>query len=76
MDILNYEELPEKIKGFFKSKIESELIQSHKDMGLDKPEKWQLEDRLEYESKKYLFHNYKGNYYFSKLEQLGYFNNG
>jgi hypothetical protein len=71
MDVLNYDELPNKVKGLFKSKIEAELIQDHKKMGIEKPQAWQMANHLDYCCKKYLFHNDHGNYYFFKLEKLG-----
>ena len=76
MNVLNYKELPESIKKLFKEKVISELIKSHKKIGIDEPKEWQIENALEQQSNKCLFHNDGGNYYFFKLEKLGYSNGG
>jgi len=72
MDVLNYNELPNEIKAVFIKKIESEIIESNKMMGLDKPKQWQIDNRVEYESKNYLFHNDHGIYYSLKVEKLSF----
>lgn len=74
MDFLKYEELPVKIKESFKSKVEAKLIQDHNEMGLPKPQKWQFEEALEWESSIHYFTNERGLYYYFKPQKLGYCN--
>lgn len=73
MEIVEYDKLPKKIQYKFQKELLNNLVNEHREMGFDYPERWRIAENFQrHLSKTVFFFNKSFNsYHYAVLVELG-----